>query len=373
MYQPPRREPEIDLEQIMQKVRAFTSRFGGGLGGGPIAYAVWGILLVAFVIWLATGIFQVSPGEQGVKRTFGKFSSIVDEGLHFHWPNPIGTTRVVSVDLTRSMSLGFRFEGGGGVGTGALIQDEARMITGDLNVVDAQLVVQYRIADLQDFIFNVADPGDPSRTSEIEAGTPEGRTLKDATEAALRKVVGQKAVDAVRTEQRAQVAAETQDELQKILDDYGAGMQILNVRLQDVIPPDEVRDAFDDVLRARQERDTAINLAEAFRRDQIPRAEGQAARITQAAEGFKAQQINSATGRADAFSAVLAEYLQSKDVTRRRLYLEAIETILPNINKIVVSAESEGNIILNAGSGGNIVPVPLSAPTSISPTPIPAP
>ena len=345
-------------------------RFGGGpsLGGtGVIAYAVWGIFLLAFIIWMLTGIFTVDPGEQAVKRTFGKFSSIVDEGLHWHYPNPIGDTRVVSVERTRSMQLGFRSVNGGAV---TPFQSEARMITGDLNLVDAQLVVQYRIISLEDFLFNVADPGDPDRTGEIEVGSPEGRTLKDATEAALRLVVGQRAVDAVRTEEREAVQADTQEVLQSILDDYGAGIEVLNVRLQDVIPPAEVKDAFDDVLRARQEKDTAINLAEAFERDQIPRAQGQAAIITQGAEAFKQERINLAEGEASRFNSELNEYLRSKDVTRQRLYLEAMEEILPNITKFVVSPEAGGGIILNA-SGQPVVPVPRP-PTAVA-TPAPAP
>ena len=380
MYQPPRREPEIDLEQILSRVRGFFGRFGGGGGSLPMsrgpgiaAFLVWGILLAAFIGWMLFGIHQVQPGEQGIRRTFGAFSGIESPGLQWHWPTPVGNTRVVAVEQTRSMELGFR-QAEGAV---TAFQKEARMITGDLNVVDAQLVVQYKIKDLQDFIFRVSDPGDPDRGGLIEIGSPEGRTLKDATEAALRLVVGQRSVDVVRTQKREEVQAETQRVLQQILDDYGAGIQVLTVRLQDVVPPGEVRDAFDDVLRARQEKETAENLAEAYRRDQIPRAEGQAARITQAAEAFKQERINRATGEADRFEAVLTEYLQSKEVTRQRLYLEAMEEILPNISKFVVSPEAAGGIILNS-SGQAVVPVPntnalpsaIPAPAPATPTPI---
>ena len=267
MYQQQRREPEIDLEQILQRIRAVLGRFGMGGGGGGsgsiIAYITWGILGIAFIIWMATGIYTVSPGEQAIKRTFGKFAGLEPQGLHWHWPSPIGTRRVVAVEQTRQMELGFRSVAGG---LPQLFQVEARMITGDLNVVDAQLVVQYRIGDLEKFIFNVADPGDLARVDAIEPETPEGRTLKDATEAALRQVVGQRGVDAVLVERRSEVQTETQLALQGILDDYRTGITVLAVILQDVVPPGEVKDAFDDVLRARQERDTAINLAQAFER-----------------------------------------------------------------------------------------------------------
>ena len=373
MYQPPRREPEVDLEQLLARVRGWFGRFGGGsipAGGSPgfPAFVVWGILLIAFIAWMLFGIHQVQPGEQGIRRTFGKFSGIESTGLQWHWPTPIGNTRVVAVEQTRSMELGFRQVNG----VVTTFQNEARMITGDLNVVDAQLVVQYKIGDLQDFIFRVADPGDPDRVGTIEPDSPEGRTLKDATEAALRLVVGQRGVDVVRTQKRPEVQVETQRVLQEILDDYGAGIQVLTVRLQDVVPPGEVRDAFDDVLRARQEKETAENLAEAYRRDQIPRAEGQAARITQAAEAFKQESINRATGEAQRFEAVLAQYLQSEDVTRQRLYLEAMENILPNISKIIVSPEAAGGIILN-NTRQAIVPVPTATPlaTPIPPQPTP--
>ena len=333
-----------------------------------IAFAVWGILLIALIAWLLFGFHQVQPGEQGIRRTFGKFSGIESTGLKWHWPTPVGQTRVVSVEQVRSMELGFRQVNGGLTA----FQKESRMITGDLNVVDAQLVVQYKIKDLQDFIFRVSDPGDPDRLGLIEPESPEGRTLKDATEAALRLVVGQRSVDVVRTQKRPEVQSETQRVLQEILDDYRAGIQVLTVRLQDVVPPGEVRDAFDDVLRARQEKETAENLAEAYELDQIPRAEGQAARITQAAEAFKQERINRATGEAQRFEAVLAEYIESKDVTRQRLYLEAMEEILPNISKFIVSPEASGGIILNS-TRQQIVPVPTAAPLApVVPTPVPA-
>ena len=374
MYQPPRREPEVDLEQLLSRVRGFFGRFGlggvsnGGRGSGFPVLVVWGILLIAFIAWMLFGIHQVQPGEQGIRRTFGKFSGIESPGLKWHWPTPVGNTRVVAVEQNRSMELGFRQVNG----AVTPFQKEARMITGDLNVVDAQLVVQYRIKDLQDFIFQVADPGDLDRTGQIEPGSPEGRTLKDATEAALRLVVGQRGVDVVRTQKRPEVQVETQRVLQEILDEYQAGIQVLTVRLQDVVPPNEVRDAFDDVLRARQEKETAENLAEAYRRDQIPRAEGQAARITQAAEAFKQERINRATGEAQRFETVLAEYLESEDVTRQRLYLEAMEEILPNISKFIVTPGAAGSIILNS-AGQPIVPVATTSSATGPIAPAPAP
>ena len=216
------------------------------------------------------------------------------------------------------------------------VTEEAQMIAGDLNIVDVQLVVQYRIRDLTAFLFNVADPGEgqPNRLEDIAPGRPEGRTLKDATEAALRLVVGQRPIDDVLTENREVVQAETESRLQRILDIYETGIQVIAVRLQEVKPPEEVRDAFDDVLRARQDKETAINQATAVERDILPRARGNAERIVQGAEAFRRERIAAAEGEAGRFLAILAEYEKAQDVTRQRLYLEAMEEILPGITKV---------------------------------------
>jgi len=245
------------------------------------------------------------------------------------------------------------------------------MIAGDLNIVDVPLVVQYRIRDPESFLFNVDDSGEqkPPGTRDILSGRPEGRTLKDATEAALRLIVGQRPIDDVLVgESRDEVQAATQELLQQILDSYDAGIQIVEVRLQEVSPPEEVIDSFQDVNRARQDRITSIEQAEAFALDIIPRARGEAERIIQAAEAFKQDRIRRAEGEAGRFLAILSEYEKAKDVTRQRLYLEAMEEILPGISKFVVSPEAEGAIILNAG--GQIVPIPgISSTTTTQPQP----
>ncbi|MCE2463988.1 MAG: FtsH protease activity modulator HflK, partial [Dehalococcoidia bacterium] len=370
MYQPPRREPEIDLEQFLNRIRTAFSGFGGRFGGGSIIpYLTFGILAVALFIWMASGKFTVGPGEKAALRTFGKCCKITEEnaGLQWHWPSPIGTRNVESIRKVESMELGFSSAGDVSSQT---LQQEAQMIAGDLNIVDVPLVVQYRIRDPEGFLFNVDDPGEqkPPGTRDVLSGRPEGRTLKDATEAALRLVVGQRPVDDVLTDKREEVQAATQELLQQILDDYNAGIQILEVRLQEVSPPQEVVDAFQDVNRARQDLETSINQAEAFERDIIPRARGEAERIIQAAEAFKQERINRAEGEAGRFLAILREFEKAKEVTRQRLYLEAMEEILPGITKFVVSPETEGAIILNAGR--QIVPVPgISTTTTAQPLP----
>ena len=372
MYQQPKREPEIDLEQILNRIgAALRSVFRGGAGAGRgsdklITYITWGILGFSFALWMATGIYQVGPGEKAALRTFGKCCKITEEGagLQWHWPAPIGTRNVESIRKVESMELGFSSKGD--VSSQAL-QQEAQMIAGDLNIVDVPLVIQYRIRDPEKFLFSVADPGEqiPPGTRNIAAGRPEGRTLKDATEAALRLVVGQRSIDDVLTDRKDEVQAATLELLQQILDNYDAGIQILEVRLQEVSPPQEVVDAFQDVNRARQDRETVVNQAQGYELDIIPRARGEVERITQAAEAFKRERIAKAEGEAGRFLSILREYEKAKGVTRQRIYLEAMEEILPGITKFVVSPEAGGSIILNAG--GQIVPIPGLSPTTTQP------
>jgi membrane protease subunit HflK len=318
-----------------------------------------GLLIIAIIalivlIWALRGIYTLDPGEQAARRLFGEvYGAPLDQpGLKWWWPGPVGKRDVVRVTEARRMELGFRGTGGG---ASVPITTEAQMISGDLNIVDVQLVVQYNIKNLVDYLFKVDDPGDTGRG--IAAGRPDGRTLKDASEAALRLVVGQRSIDDVLTDKREQVQADTQSKLQEILDSYNSGINIINVQLQDVKAPEEVRAAFDDVLQARQEQETKVNLAEAYRNEIIPRAQGDAVRIIEAARAFKQERILKATGEATRFTSVLREYQKSPDVTRQRLYLEAMENILPGVTKFIVSPETQSIVILGGQEG--VTPVPI--------------
>ena len=348
------RQPEFDLEQIMARIREVLGPISKRLGSGGIGLLVGGLIALIVAIWLATGIYQIGPGEQAALRLFGKVQGnpTTETGLHWWWPGPVGKKDKVLTSETRSMELGFR--SGEGVADTA-VGVEALMISGDLNIVDVQMVVQYNIKNLTEFLFRVDDPGDQAR--DIERGNPDGRTLKDAAEAALRLVVGKRSIDDVLTKQREEVQTATKDRLQQIVDSYNTGINILNVQLQDVKAPEEVRDAFDDVLRARQEKDTKINQAQAYRNDIVPRARGDAERITRGADAFRQARISRAQGEADRFSEVLEAYNESKDVTRQRLYLEAMEEILPGISKIIVSPEAEAVLILGGQEG--LTPIPV--------------
>ena len=341
-YRPPNNEePQIRLEDVINRIRVGLPNMGGRSIGGGLTAIVIVIVIIAFVIWLATGIYTVGPTEQAANQLFGEYiEPPANSGLHWWWPGPIGTRNVVGVTETRRLELGFRSsEGGPVIG----VPGEALMITGDLNIADVQLAIQYRVQDIEAFLFQVDDPGDPERA--VPAGSPEGLTLKDATEAALRQVVGQRSIDDVLTINKEAAQDDTLLLLQQILNDYETGIEILQVRLQDVRPPAEVRDAFDDVVRARVDKEARINEANAYQQDQLPRARGLAQQITNAATAFKQERQEKATGEADRFLAVLEEYELSPEVTRRRLYLEAMEEILPGITKFILTEETAGGVL----------------------------
>jgi membrane protease subunit HflK len=335
---------------------------GWKIGGGLTVIGIL-IAMVSVGIWAGTGVYTVGPDEQGLLRTWGKFDSTVGEGLHWHWPAPIGIRVVESVTQTRRLEVGFR-SGADGPGVAQTIGAEALMITGDENIVDVQMVVQYRISSIRDFVFNVADPGDLDRN--IGVNRPEGRTLRDAAETSLRQVVGSRDIDDVLTAGKEQVQAETALIMGRLLDSYGAGIDVISVLLQNVNPPAEVRDAFEDVVRAREDKERLINLAEAYRADQLPRAQGRAAQIIESAQGFKDGRIAKAQGEALGFKELLEGYENSKVVTRQRLYLEAMEEILSGVTKIIISDETSNGVLqflplTGAGTAAGAAPAAAGA------------
>ncbi len=311
MYQPGGggpRQPELDFDQILGNARNILGRLAQRLGGGGVGLVVALIVGAIIVIWLATGIYTISPGEQAALRLFGKAQAAPESqtGLHWFWPSPIGKRDVIRTAQVRRMELGFRREEGV---ADAPVPVEAQMISGDLNIIDVQMVVQYDINNLNAFLFKVDDPGeDAGLERQIEAGRPDGRTLKDATEAALRLVVGQRSIAQVLAEQRVELELATQEKLQEILDGYETGINILSVELQKVEAPEEVRPAFNDVLNARQDKVAAINRAQAYENRRIPEAKGQAEQIIQPAEAFKRARIERAQGESDQFLSILTEF-----------------------------------------------------------------
>ena len=302
------RQPELDFEKIMGGIRDGIGRVSQRLGGGGVGLAVALFVGLIIVIWAATGIYTTSPGEQAVLRLFGNAQEtpVTQNGLHWWWPGPIGNKDVVRTDLVRRLELGFRSADGV---ANTPVPVEAQMISGDLNIIDVQMVVQYDIKNLSYYLFKVDDPGeDAGDQRNIPAGRPDGRTLKDATEAALRLVVGQRSLAEVLAEERVNLELDTGVKLQEILDGYQTGINIISVQLQKVEAPAEVQAAFNDVLQARQDKVTATNQAQAYENQVIPEARGRAEQIIQPAEAFKRARIERAQGEADQFLSILAQF-----------------------------------------------------------------
>jgi membrane protease subunit HflK len=274
---------------------------------------VGGLLVLA---WAASGIYSVHPGHVGVVRTFGKETARTTPGLHYRFPAPIQQSDVVSVDQVRRIEVGFR--------RASRVREEALMLTGDENIVEAQIVVQYRVADPSKFLFRLREP-------EV--------ALLAATEVALRSTVGGMTIDQVMIEERGRVQDEARVFIQRLMDDYESGIVISEVKLQAADPPDAVRDAFHDVVRAREDREKLINQAKGYQADLLPRARGEAQKILREAEGYKEERVLLAQGESSRFLSVLVEYEKSTEVTRDRLYLETMEKILPDADKVILDSD----------------------------------
>lgn len=284
------------------------------------------ILLIIIVVWAASGIYIVGPGEQGVVRQFGKVIKKTSAGLNYHLPWPIQQADVVNVERIQRLEVGFRTLPRR-PGITRPVQAESHMLTGDENIVNAQMIVQYRIKDPVQYLFRLRDPVS---------------TLRAATEVALRSRVGNTTVDEVLTVGRAKVQEETHTLLQQLMDTYESGILVTAVKLQTVDAPEEVKDAFNEVVRAREDREKLVRQAEGYREDLIPKARGEAEKIIRAAEAYKEERILKSRGDAARFNAVLTEYRKAPVVTRERLHLETLERVLPEVDKVILSGEGGG-------------------------------
>jgi modulator of FtsH protease HflK len=305
------------VAEVSDALRGNVRRFG------PLLLAV---LAVAVIV---TGVYSVGPGEQGVVRRFGREHRTAAPGLHYAIPL-VEAVNVVNIEEVRRVEVGFNGE--------TPINEESLMLTGDENIVEVQMVVQYRVADPTRYLFRLRDPE---------------RTLHVASEVALRSVVGRTNIDDVMTTGRQQVQAATRELLQSLMDDYEGGLEITEVKLDAVDAPDEVKDAFNAVTRAREDKEKLVNEARGYLEDKVPRARGEAQSIVRAAEAYKEQRVLRAQGDADKFEAMLAEYQKARGVTRQRLYLETMERVLAPI---------KNKMIIDQGVGGGTVPIlPLKA------------
>ena len=281
------------------------------------------------VLWLLTGIYIVGPDEVGVVQTLGKYSRAAQSGLNYHFPYPIEKVSTPKVTEVKRIEIGFRTIGKNQYQT---ISRESLMLTGDENIVDAEMIVQYRIKDPVAYTFNFIEP-------EL--------TVRQASEASLRTVVGRHNIDEALTSGKFMIQEEAKELIQNILDKYNTGILVVAVQLQDVSPPEQVISAFKDVASAKEDKNRMVNQAEGYRNDVIPKARGEAQAQIREAEGYKEARIARAEGDVSKFNAVLKEYRKSKEVTETRLFLETAEEILSNREKIIVPDGKEGSNLIN--------------------------
>ncbi|MBM7624613.1 FtsH protease activity modulator HflK [Sporohalobacter salinus] len=285
------------------------------------------ILVVLLLLYLATGIYKVGPKEVGVVTRFGEYTRQVESGLNYHLPYPIETVYTPKVTEVRRIELGFRTIDPGPPAKYDQRKNESLMLTGDLAIVSAQAVIKYKIKDPIQYLFWIKNPND---------------TVQDASEAALRQVVGQNEIQDVLTRKKTAIQLEAKKLLQDILDEYQAGIHVNNFLFQDVSVPNPVEEAYRDVASAKEDKHKKVNQAQAYRSQIIPKAKGEASEIINEAEAYKAQRIAEAEGNVSRFNNLLVKYKAGKEVTRTRLYLETMSEILPNLNKVIVGENSQG-------------------------------
>ena len=319
-----------DLDEVVRKLQerlgglfggnkpsgGSTSGGGGGfnLPGGDFSSRAIGIIVgILLVIWLATGIYIVEPAERGVVTRFGAYVDTTGPGPHWHVPWPFESVVKVNVDEISTFS------------------HSASMLTQDENIVDVELTVQSRIQDAGDYLFQVADPD---------------QTLRDATVTVVRVTVGGSKLDFVMTEGRGAVAVTIQERVQALMDQYKTGLLVTSVNMQPAKPPEQVKAAFDDAIKAREDKERLENQAEAYANEVLPQARGEAARIIADARAYRDQVIARSEGETARFTAILTEYLMAPEVTRQRLYLETMEQVLGESNKVIIDVEDGGNSLL---------------------------
>jgi len=327
-----------NLEDLVRRLQDTLRRFLPG-GGGGNSRTIALLVGAALILWLATGIYRVQPEEQGVALIFGKWVDTTLPGLHYNLPAPIGHVLTPKVTRVNQVEVGFR-SGTGDTGRQAFsreVDQESQMLTGDENIIDIQFAVQWVIKDAGLFLFNVRNPES---------------TVKDVAEAAMREVIGESNFEVAYTQGRTSMASETQKLIQRILDNYGAGIQILQVNVQNVSPPKEAIGAFLDVQAAGQDKERAINEAQGYLNEITQRAQGQAEQVVKAAEAYKAERINAANGDAQRFLAVYQQFVLNKEVTTRRIYLDTMEKILASMDKVLIGKE--------LGSSGVLPYLPLN-------------
>ena len=325
-----------DLDEIVKKMQDTLGDLFGGKGGGkssndnnggnsgsnnggnsnsegPSWSALVGIAVIILVIWSMFGVYIIQPAELGVITQFGRYKETTQSGLNWHWPYPIEQLQKVNVQKVRA------------------ITHRALMLTQDENIVVIELVIQYRVKDAKDYLFNVLDPD---------------KTLYQATESTLREIVGTSNMDAVLTSERTRVAIDTKILIQEIVNRYGTGLKVTSVNMQNAQPPQEVQAAFADVIKAREDQERSKNKADAYANDIIAKAQGIAGRVRQEAKAYKAQVVELSIGETQRFLSVLKEYERAPQITRQRLYIETMESVFSNTSKIMLDVQSGNNLFV---------------------------
>ncbi len=334
-----------DFDEMIRKGQERLKRLFPG-GGGYKGFVLIGIAIVG--LWLLTGFYRVQPGEQGVTLLFGKWVGTTGPGLNYFLPAPIGEVIKPNVERTNQIEVGYRGAGTVASNGSRDVPEESLMLTGDQNIIDIDYVVQWRISDAGAYLFNVRDPEN---------------TIKLASESAMREVIGKTNLEEALTVGRVRVEEQTRVLLQEIMDGYQSGIFIAEVKMQKVDPPRDVIDAFNDVQRARQDRDRSQNEALAYRNDIIPRAKGEAERQVLQARAYKDRVTKEAEGEAERFNSIYDSFLTAKDVTTRRLYLETMQEILSKSDKVIMEQGAQGSGVVpylplpevqkRANAGGN--------------------
>ena len=330
-----------DLDQLFRKGRQMLP---GGFGS---ARGVGLAVLAGLAVWLASGFYRVEPDQQGVVLTFGRWTDTTSPGLNWHWPSPIQSVERPSVTRDNLLSVGKRVAVDPRSGRTAGESVETLMLTGDENIVDIEFNVLWRIKDAGAYLFTAREPE---------------KLIRVAAESVMRQIIGQTLIQQALTEGRGKVEADSQVLLQQLVDSYGIGVEIRQLQLALVDPPQPVVDAFNEVQRARADRERLRNEAEAYRNDIIPRARGDAERLLQEAQASREEVVKRAEGDAKRFLSVYESYKLSKDVTTQRLYLETMEEVLKNSQKIIIDNKAEG--------GSGVVPyLPLPEVKRLTPRP----
>jgi modulator of FtsH protease HflK len=333
--------PDLDeairtLQEKLSNIFGGTKKADGNGGGGSPGGISFGDVMknIGFiaagiaVFWLISGFYIIDEGVQGVETQFGQYTRVTNSGLNWHIPAPIEQVIKVNVKEQRYKEVGYRSGGSGQPPVS--VPKEALMLTKDENYVDVKLAVQYQVKDAAAFLFNLSDP--------------EG-TLIQTTESALRGVIGGSNMDFVLTEGRSEIVAQVKKEIQEIMDSYNAGILVTSVNLQDAQPPEQVQNAFADAIKAREDQQRFINEAEAYSNDVVPKARGAAARKIQEAQGYKEQVIAQAEGETSRFTKLLTEYKKAPEVTRQRLYIESMETVMAETSPVMIDVKGGNNMM----------------------------